>query len=219
MISTPIRPDRGRDPAPHADLLAEKHDRQRGDEQRRDEAGGGGFRDRQKAQAGDEEQRRAKQRGAAHQLQAEPAGAQREQRRARQHRRRHDQREHQKPDPGDLDRGQRRRQIFRGDVRGAEKYRRRQDQRDALERTVGARAARLRAAADFFSGNGNGALSSLAAAAGGGVTAISDGSNYRIGRASKNDNCRGIDKVRKREADMRDCARRPAAWRSAATLC
>src|SRR5260221_8096457 len=35
--------------------------------------------------------------------------------------------------------------------------------------------------ADFFSGNCNGARSSLAAAAGGGVTAISKGSQYRIG--------------------------------------
>ena len=39
--------DAGRDPAAQADLLAEKDDRQCGDEQRRDEAGGGGFRDRQ----------------------------------------------------------------------------------------------------------------------------------------------------------------------------
>ena len=44
-----------------------------------------------------------------------------------------------------------------------------------------ARAGALRAA-DFFSGKGIGALSSLAAAAGGGVTAISKGSNDRIGR-------------------------------------
>src|SRR6266404_6134500 len=40
-------------------------------------------------------------------------------------------------------------------------------------------------AADFFSGNGNGALSSLAAAAGGGVTAISKTVISRIGREFK----------------------------------
>src|SRR6266478_3888656 len=39
--------------------------------------------------------------------------------------------------------------------------------------------------ADFLSGNGNGALSSLAAAAGGGVTAISKGGQYGIGRGCK----------------------------------
>ena len=42
-----------------------------------------------------------------------------------------------------------------------------------------ARAGALRRGG-FLSGKGNGALSSLAAAAGGGVTAISKGSNYRI---------------------------------------
>src|SRR6476469_2177168 len=47
-----------------------------------------------------------------------------------------------------------------------------------------ARAGALRTA-DFFSGKGIGALSSLAAAAGGGVTAISEGSNNRIGRGCK----------------------------------
>jgi hypothetical protein len=47
-----------------------------------------------------------------------------------------------------------------------------------------ARAGALRTA-DFFSGKGNGALSSLAAAAGGGVTAISKGSNDRLGRGFK----------------------------------
>jgi len=40
-------------------------------------------------------------------------------------------------------------------------------------------------AANFFSGKGNGALSSLAAAAGGGVTAILEGSNDRLGRGFK----------------------------------
>ena len=44
-----------------------------------------------------------------------------------------------------------------------------------------ARAGALRAA-DFFSGKGNGALSSLAAAAGGGVTAISKGSKSNRAR-------------------------------------
>jgi hypothetical protein len=49
------------------------------------------------------------------------------------------------------------------------------------------RSARAGAAgtADFFSGKGDGTLSSLAAAAGGGVTAISKGSNDRIGRGCK----------------------------------
>ena len=67
------------------------------------------------------------------------------------------------------------------------------------------------AAADFFSGKGNGALSSLAATAGGGVTAISKGNNYRIGRSFKKGHLDGNDKVWKRDTDMRDCARRPAA--------
>ena len=64
---------------------------------------------------------------------------QRVERRARQHRGDHDQREHQETKPGDLDRRQRRRQIFRGDIRSSEKHRRDQDQRDAAERPVGAR--------------------------------------------------------------------------------
>jgi hypothetical protein len=46
------------DPAAQADLLAQKDDRQRGDEQRCDEAGGGCFRNGKEAQARDEEQRR-----------------------------------------------------------------------------------------------------------------------------------------------------------------
>src|SRR5436190_4625361 len=58
-----------------------------------------------------------------------------------------------------------------------------------------ARAGAL-GAADFFSGNGNGALSSLAAAAGGGVTAISKGNNDRIGRGSKKRHLSGNNKVR-----------------------
>ena len=72
MIRTPIEADRGRDPAPSADALAEKGDRQRGHEQRRDETGGGSFRDRQIAQAGDEEQRGGQERESAHQLQSGP---------------------------------------------------------------------------------------------------------------------------------------------------
>src|SRR5260370_25254040 len=43
--------------------------------------------------------------------------------------------------------------------------------------------------ADFFLGKGSGALSSLAAAAGGGVTVELGCKNYRIGRTPKNDNC------------------------------
>ena len=50
-----------------------------------------------------------------------------------------------------------------------------------------ARAGALRTA-DFFSGNGNGALSSLAAAAGGGVTAISKAIMIESGEALKNAN-------------------------------
>ena len=73
-----------------------------------------------------------------------------------------------------------------------------------------ARAGALRAT-DFFSGNGNGALSSLAAAAGGGVTAISKGSNRGIGRGSKKRHLGGNNKVRKRDSDMRKRARQPTA--------
>src|SRR3954470_15293890 len=65
--------------------------------------------------------------------------------------------------------------------------------------------------ADFFSGNGNGALSSLAAAAVGGVTAISKGSNDRIGRGSKKRHLDGNNKVRKQDTDMRECERAHAA--------
>jgi hypothetical protein len=63
-------------------------------------------------------------------------------------------------------------------------------------------------AADFFSGKGNEVLSSLAAAAGGGVTVKLGRKNYRIGRAAKKRQLAVIDKARKQEADMRDCARR-----------
>jgi hypothetical protein len=50
-----------------------------------------------------------------------------------------------------------------------------------------ARAGALRTA-DFFSGKGIGALSSLAAAAGGGVTAISKAAMVESGEPSKNTN-------------------------------
>src|SRR6266702_3149420 len=53
-----------------------------------------------------------------------------------------------------------------------------------------ARAGAL-GAADFFSGNGNRALSSLAAAAGGGVTAISEVDNIESGEALKKANWPG----------------------------
>ena len=65
-----------------------------------------------------------------------------------------------------------------------EKHRRGQDQRDAAERPVGARR-RGCAWPACFSGNGNGALSSLAAAAGGGVTVELGAWNNRIGRGRK----------------------------------
>src|ERR1035441_7332478 len=66
--------------------------------------------------------------------------------------------------------------------------------------------------ADFFSGRGNEALSSLAAAAGGGVpVALGARRNDRIGRAAKKRQLACCHKVRKQEADMRDCARRRAA--------
>jgi hypothetical protein len=58
---------------------------------------------------------------------------------------------------------------------------------------------------------GNGALSSLAAAADGGVTAKLERRNYRIGRAAKKRQMPVIDKARKQEAVMRDCARQHAA--------
>jgi hypothetical protein len=72
-----------------------------------------------------------------------------------------------------------------------------------------ARAGAARAF-DFFSDKGNEALSSLAAAAGGGVTVELGCRNYRIGVPQKRQ-LPSNDKVRKQEADMRDCARRLAA--------
>ena len=65
-----------------------------------------------------------------------------------------------------------------------------------------ARAGALRPA-DFFSGNGNGTLSSLAAAAGGGVTAISTGGNFESGEAPKNTNRAAATRPENR---MRICA-------------
>jgi len=56
---------------------------------------------------------------------------------------------------------------------------------------------------DFFSGKGNGALSSLAAAAGGGVTAISEVVNIESGEAVKNTRWRGATRSENR---MRICA-------------
>jgi hypothetical protein len=66
-------------------------------------------------------------------------------------------------------------------------------------------------AADFFSGKGKGVLSSLAAAAGGGVTVELWAQEYRIGRRPKKRQLPGIGKVRKQDADMRDCARQLVA--------
>ena len=172
------------DPAAQADLLAEKDDRQRRDEQRRDEAGGGSFRNGKEPQAGDEEQRRAQQRRTAHQMQAEPVGRHRKKRGARHHRRRHDQREHQEADPRDLDRGQCRRQIFRRDVRGAEKDRRSQHQRDALERPVGARG-RLADGGGFLLGQRYWSAVQPRGCGGGRCHGNLEGSNYRIGRGCK----------------------------------
>jgi hypothetical protein len=65
--------------------------------------------------------------------------------------------------------------------------------------------------ADFFSGKGNSALSSLAAAAGGGVTIKTRVQKNRIGRAAKKRQLAWIDKVRKQDADMRDL--RPVTYR------
>jgi hypothetical protein len=68
----------------------------------------------------------------------------------------------------------------------------------------------------FFSGNGNGALSSLAAAAGGGVTAISKAIMIESGEALKNAIWRGTTRS---DNGMRICAdarsRSPRLWRRA----
>ena len=58
-------------------------------------------------------------------------------------------------------------------------------------------------AAGFFSGKGIGALSSLAAAAGGGVTAISKAVNFESGEGVKNTNSPGATRSENR---MRICA-------------
>jgi hypothetical protein len=87
-----------------------------------------------------------------------------------------------------------------------------------------ARAGALRKVADFFSGNGSGALSSLAATAGGGVTAISMGRTSRIGRSLEKQHLAPNNKARKRDSDMhgagatllspaRGCRRRVAILR------
>ena len=67
--------------------------------------------------------------------------------------------------------GKRRREIFRGHVGGAEEQRRRQDQRDALERPVGAR--RCAAPGGLLLRQRQWRAVEPAAAAGGGVTANS----------------------------------------------
>lgn len=131
--------ERGCEPAAQADLLAQEDDRQRSDEQRRNKAGRRSFRDGEEAQAGDEEQRGAEQSCAAHQLKAEPLGTHRIERRGRKHHRREHQREGQEADPGDLDRRQARRKVFRGDVGATEEHGRQQDQRNAFEGMVDAR--------------------------------------------------------------------------------
>jgi hypothetical protein len=65
-----------------------------------------------------------------------------------------------------------------------------------------ARAGALRMA-DFFSGKGIGALSSLAATAGGGVTAISKAVNFESGEVVKNTNSPDATRSENR---MRICA-------------
>ena len=65
-----------------------------------------------------------------------------------------------------------------------------------------ARAGALRTA-DFFSGKGIGALSSLAAAAGGGVTVISKAVNFESGEVVKNTNSL---RATRSENRMRICA-------------
>ena len=74
-----------------------------------------------------------------------------------------------------------------------------------------ARAGALRTAADFFSGKGIGALSSLAAAAGGGVTAISKAVMIDSGEVVKN--------TRSRDATRSENRMRICAEGAIATLC
>ncbi len=162
--------DHSRDPAAQADAFAEKEYRQCGDEQRRDEAGGGGFRDGQKPQAGNKEQRRRQQGCAAHQVQAATICLHRIERRTRQHRRDHDQCEHQKAgsrrsrstavSPTDISRSHPSSREIWWTARIS-----------AMPRNGRSARAGATGAAIFFSGKGNGMLSSLAAAADGGVKA------------------------------------------------
>src|SRR6478735_2182270 len=78
---------------------------------------------------------------------------------------------------------------------------------------VKGRSARAGAlgAADFFSGNGSGALSSLAAAAGGGVTAISNVVNIGSGEAPQNANWLKTTRSENRMRICTDAHGRPAA--------
>ncbi len=98
----------------------------------------GCLRNRDEPQAGDEEHRRRQQRRAAHH---QETGAPRRQRdRTASPAARAGtmiSRNTQKPDPGDLDRGQRRRQIFGGDVGSPEKHRGEQHQRDTAKWLIG----------------------------------------------------------------------------------
>ena len=111
-----------------------------------------------------------------------------------------------KPDPGDLDRRQRRRQIFRGDVRGAEKHRRGEDQRDAAERPVGARGQRR--CGGLVLGQRQWSTVQPGGCGGWRGQGLNSGAEMiESGEAAKNDKWPDIDKARKQEADMRDCAR------------
>ena len=143
-------------------------------------------------------------------------GLKRKQRRARQHRRRHDQREHQEADPCDLDRGQCRRQIFRRYVGGSEKYRRCEDQRDALERTVGARGCFGRVPRPWLRRISSRAMvmercPALRLRRGAGSRQSRKATIIESGEALKNAIWTGTTRSGKRDTDMRDCARRPAA--------
>jgi len=146
--------DGGRDPAAQADFFAEEDDRERGVTNSGDtkpvaEASAIG-RNRKPEMKNSEEPTSAAPRSRCRPRRSVCSANSGE---PGQHRRRHDQREDDEPDPGDLDRRQRCREIFCGDVGSAQKYRRGQDQRDALERPVGARGEpSLRPI--FFSGKG-----------------------------------------------------------------
>ena len=139
---------------------------------------------------------------------------QRVERRARQHRGDHDQREHHEAKPGDLDRWQRRRQIFRGDIRSSKKHRRNQDQRDAAERTVGAcrsgtcgwLVVRQERCCSVQPGGCGGRR----------VQGRTQVLNNRIGRSRKRRYLRIPDKTRKQEADMRGAGTHGSIMASAA---